>query len=85
VTRSTKQIGAVLAIIAMISFGAWPFWKNLYRQAATATLQARAKALVDAHPDLQPAWTIAMLDDVLTQSEATVIVEGAGEKVAPNE
>jgi hypothetical protein len=85
VTRSTKQLGAVLAILAMISFTAWPFWKYLYRQAATASLEARAKALVDAHPDLQPAWTIAMLDDILTQSEATIIVEGAGEKVTPNE
>lgn len=83
--RRTKQIGIVLALLAMVSFGAWPFWKYLYVKSASAALQSRTKALVDANQDLQPAWTIAMQDDVLTLGEAKVIVEGAGEKLTPDE
>jgi hypothetical protein len=48
-------------------------------------LQARTKTLVDSNPQLQLAWVVAMQDDVLTFSEAKVIVEGAGEKIAPDE
>lgn len=84
-TQSTKRIGVVLALVAMACFGAWPFYKYFNRQAASAALQARTKALVDAKPELQLAWTIALQDDVLTQDEAKVIVEGAGEKLAPEE
>lgn len=84
-TRSTKQIGVVLALVAMISFGAWPIWKYLYLRSVSPELFERTKALVEAHPDLKPAWTIAIQDDVLTADEARVIVEGAGEKLTPEE
>lgn len=84
-TARTKQVGAILALVAMVSFGAWPFWKYLYIKSASAALEQRVKTLVEANPDLQPAWTIAMQDEVLTWPEAKVIVEGAGEKVEPEE
>jgi hypothetical protein len=69
----------------MLCFGAWPFWKYLYFRSASADLLERTKVLVEAHPDLRPAWTIAMQDDVLTLDEAKVIVEGANETLAPEE
>jgi hypothetical protein len=69
----------------MISFGAWPIWKYLYLRSVSPELFERTKALVEAHPDLKPAWTIAIQDDVLTADEARVIVEGAGEKLTPEE
>ena len=36
---------------------------------------------VEKNPTLEPAWSIAMQDEVLTEPEAKVIVEAAGEKV----
>jgi hypothetical protein len=41
--------------------------------------------LVDKNPQLKPAWTIALQDDVLSVPEAIVIVEAAGDKVDPEE
>ena len=41
--------------------------------------------LVEKNPQLQPAWAIAMQDDVLTYPEAKIIIEAAGEKVEPQE
>jgi hypothetical protein len=35
---------------------------------------------VEAKPELQPAWDVALEDGVLTHGEAKVIVEAAGEK-----
>lgn len=84
-TRQTKQVGVVLALVAMISFGAWPFWKYMYHRQATAELQERTRALVDANPELKVAWIVAMQDDVLTEQEATAIVEGANDQAMPEE
>ncbi len=84
-TGQKKQVGAVLCLMAMAFFAGWPFWKWLNARAVSATLQARTKALVEKSPQLQPAWTIAMQDEVLTWPEAKVIVEAAGEKAEPGE
>jgi hypothetical protein len=85
VNRSTKQIGAVLALMAMAFFAGWPFWKWVDKKAASATLQARARTLAEKNPQLESAWKIAMLDDVLTEPEAKVIVEASGEKMESEE
>lgn len=77
----TKRVGVILAIVAMISFGAWPFWKALYFNSASAALQERASQLAESNPSLKTAWEIALLDGVLSQSEAELIVTGAGEKL----
>ena len=79
--RRTKQIGATFCLMAMAFFAGWPFWKWLNAKAVDATLRARTQALVEQNPELQPAWAIAIQDDVLTLPEAKVIVEAAGEKV----
>jgi len=68
-------------LMAMAFFAGWPFWKWLNMKAVDATLRARTQALVEKNPQLQPAWAIAIQDDVLTMPEAKVIVEAAGEKV----
>jgi hypothetical protein len=81
VTTQTKRLGVVLAIVAMVSFGAWPFWKALYFNSASAALQQRANELAEKNESLKTAWDIAMLDGVLSQPEAELIVIGAGEKI----
>ena len=83
--RQTKQIGAVLCLMAMAFFAGWPFWKWLSIRAVSPTLYARTKAVIEKNPQLQPAWAIAMQDEVLTYPEAKVIIEAAGEKVEPQE
>jgi hypothetical protein len=83
VNRSTKQIGVILCLMAMSFFAGWPFWKWLNARAVSRPLFDRAKTLVENHPALEPAWTIAMQDEVLTWSEAKVIAEAAGEKIEP--
>jgi hypothetical protein len=83
VTRRTKQIGVFLALAAMISFGAWPFWKYLYLRSASAAVQERTKALVDGDVHLRAAWTIAMQDGVLSEAEAAAIFEQAGATLPP--
>lgn len=80
-TPQTKRLGTILVIVAMISFAAWPFWKALYFNAASAALQERANKLAQKNPSLQTAWDVALTDGVLTQAEAKLIVEGAGEKL----
>lgn len=75
------KFGAILALVAIVSFCAWPLWDYLTVRAANAALQARTKALVDKHPELKPAWNIAMMDGKLTWAEAKEIVESKGEKV----
>ncbi len=82
--RRTKQIGVFLALAAIVAFAGWtPISKWLRVQAVSNSLHGRTKSLVEKNPQLQPAWAIAMQDDVLTLPEATVIVEAAGEKVEP--
>jgi hypothetical protein len=85
VTTQTKRLGVVLAIVAMVSFGAWPFWKALYFNSASAALQQRANELAEKNESLKTAWDIAMLDGVLSQPEAELIVIGAGEKLEAGE
>jgi hypothetical protein len=67
--------------MAMAFFAGWPFWSWLNAKAVSATLHARANALVEKNPQLEPAWAIALVDGVLTWPEAKVIVEAAGEKL----
>jgi hypothetical protein len=71
--------------MAMAFFAGWPFWKWVYVKSVSSSLHARTKALVEKNPQLQPAWVIAMQDNVLTLPEAKVIVEGAGEKIETEE
>lgn len=83
--RQTKQIGAVIGIVAIVFLATWPFWKSLYVRTASDALRARVQLLVEQNPQLQVAWDQALQDKVLTRPEATQIVEQAGEKVGPEE
>jgi hypothetical protein len=83
VSRQTKQFAIILCLVAMISFSIWPLWKWLSLKKANAALVERTRAAVEKHPELKPAWNIAMEDGVLTWSEAKEILEAAGEKVDP--
>jgi hypothetical protein len=85
VNNRTKQIGITLCLMAMAFFAGWPFWKWVDTRAVSATLRSKTQALVEKNPQLQPAWAIAMQDDVLSLPEAKVIVEAAGEKVDPED
>lgn len=80
-TRQQKQFGVILGLIAIVAFASWPFYKWLFIAKANDALRARTQAIVESKPELKPLWDDAMDDDVLTVSEATVIVEKAGEKV----
>jgi hypothetical protein len=71
--------------MAMAFFAGWPFWKWLDAKAVSAALRTRTETLVNKNPQLQPAWAIALQDEVLTWPEAKVIVEAAGEKVDAEE
>jgi hypothetical protein len=79
------KFAVTLCLVAIVSFSAWPLWKHLHVKRANAALEARTRALVEKHPELKPAWNIAMEDGVLTREEAKQIVEGAGEKLGPEE
>jgi hypothetical protein len=83
VSRQTKMFGAVLCLVAIVSFSLWPLWKWLSVRKASAALEERTRAAVEKHPELKPAWNIAMQDGVLTWEEAKEILEAAGEKVEP--
>lgn len=78
----TKKFAVTLALVAMISFVAWPLWQALFRKEANRTLQERVQALVAQSPQLKAALDVAMLDGVLTEPEAEIIVAGAGESAA---
>jgi hypothetical protein len=78
-----KTISAALCLIAMGFFAAWPVYKWLNAKAVNASIETRTKELVEQNPQLQPAWTIALQDGVLTYPEAKVIIEAAGEKIEP--
>lgn len=79
-TAETKKWGAILAIVAMISFGAWPIWKAMYFNAATPAIQERANQLAASNPSLKTALDVAMVDGILSQGEAELIVAGADKK-----
>lgn len=76
-----KWISVTLCLMAMAFFAGWPFWKWIDKRAASTTVRARTEALVEKNPQLKPAWIIALQDDVLTEPEARVIVEAAGEQL----
>jgi hypothetical protein len=81
VTIGKNRFFVILALVAIVSFTAWPFWRWLSVKTASAALQAKAKSIVEKNPQLQPAWEIAMQDEVLTWPEVKVIIEAAGERV----
>ena len=83
--QQMMKFGAILCLVAIVSFSIWPFWQWLTVKKANAALVARTKALVEKHPELKPAWNIAMQDGVLTWDEAKEIIEGAGEKLEPEQ
>jgi hypothetical protein len=85
VSPNAKRFGAVMCLMAMAFFAGWPFWSWLNARAVSAQLRARTEALVDRNPHLQPAWAIAIEDDVLTLPESKVIIEAAGEKLDAGE
>jgi hypothetical protein len=80
-SRGTRLFAAILCLVAIASFAAYPFWKRLKLQPVSAALYERTKALVDKNPRLKPEWDKAMEDGVLTFPEAKHIIESAGEKV----
>jgi hypothetical protein len=83
--RRIRMWGAVLCLMAMVFFVSWPVWKGIKFKSVSAATYARTKAAVEKNPRLQPAWDIALQDDVLTWAEAKVILESAGEKAEPDE
>jgi hypothetical protein len=83
VNRRFIMTGAILGLVAMVFFVAWPVWKWIVFKPVSATVYARTKAAVEKNPRLQPAWDIALQDGVLTWPEAKVILESAGEKAEP--
>ena len=82
-SRRWKVIGAIVCLIAIVSFASWPLWKKLLLKEASARLYEKTKAVVDKNPQLKPAWDKALEDGVLTTSEAKEILEKAGEKPDP--
>ena len=85
-SRRTKTIWAVLALVAMASFiMAWPLYKKLSLKPVSASLLERTKKVVEKNPQLQPDWDRAMEDGVLTWPEANAILEKAGEKAEPED
>jgi hypothetical protein len=78
-------IGAILVILALIPFLAWPLWKRLTPKPVSPALFERTKAAVEKNPQLRPEWDKAMEDGVLTWSEANAILEKAGEKAEPED
>jgi hypothetical protein len=81
VNQRAKHVAVTLCLMAMAAFAAWPVWQWLSVKAVKRSLHQRTQALVEKHPQLQPAWAIAMQDNTLTLAEAKVIVEAAGEKI----
>ena len=83
--KQTKKFGVILCLVAMASFVAWPFWQWLITEEANRAMQERAQALAAKDPQLKAAWDIAMLDGVLSEPEAKIIVESAGEPLGTEE
>jgi hypothetical protein len=83
VNRSFMQVGAVLGLISIVFFTAWPIWKWIKFPPASAALYARVQAQVQKEPKLKLAWDVALQDEVLTHQEAKAIMESVGEKVEP--
>jgi len=83
--RRFVALSAVLCLVAMVFFVSWPLWKAIKFKPVNAATYARTKAAVEKNPRLQPAWDIALQDDVLTWPEAKVILQSAGEKAESDE
>ena len=83
--RRTIRFGAILCLVAILSFLAWPFWHWQKNKAVSAKLYERTRAAVEKNPRLQPAWEIALQDGVLTWPEVKVILDSAGEHAEPEE
>jgi hypothetical protein len=83
--RRTMLVGAILCMMAMVFFAAWPVWHWIENKPVSAALYERTRAAVEKNPRLKPAWDIALQDGVLTRFEARVILESAGEKLGPQE
>jgi hypothetical protein len=77
------MVGVALGLVAMVFFASWPIWKWIMFKPVSAAVYERTKAAVDKHPELKPAWDIALQDDVLTWPEAKVILDAA-EKAEPD-
>lgn len=82
-SRRAKSILVILALVAIVSFSAWPIYKKIMFRQASAALQARTQALVDKNPQLKADWDKAMEDGALSIPEANAILEKAGEKPDP--
>jgi hypothetical protein len=80
-SRRSKQIWAVLGLVAMVCFtAAWPAYKKLSVKPVSASLMEKTKKVVEKNPQLQPDCERAMEDGVLAWPEAKPILEKAGEK-----
>jgi hypothetical protein len=85
-SRRTKQIVAIVALLAMTMFiVAWPIYKKRSLRAVSAALMERTKKVVEKNPQLQADWNKAMEDGVLTWPEANAILEKVGEKAEPED
>jgi hypothetical protein len=85
VTRRNKQIAAVVCLVAIVGFTAWPLYKWLYVRTASDALYERTRSLVEKNPRLKPSWDKALEDGELTRDEAKGIVEQAGETLGPDD
>ena len=83
--RKFMTVGAILGLVAMVFFISWPVWKWIKFKPVSARTYERTKLAVEKNPQLKPAWDIALQDGVLTQEEAKVILESAGEKAEPEQ
>jgi hypothetical protein len=85
-SRRSKQVWAILAVVAMACFIAgWPLYQKYSLRAVNASLLERTKKVVEQNPQLQPDWDKAMEDGVLTWPEAKAILEKAGAKAEPED
>lgn len=78
----TKKFALTMALVAMFSFMAWPLWQAIITKEANRELQERVQALAASDPQLKAALDVALLDGVLTEPEAEIIVKGAGTPTA---
>ncbi len=71
----TKKFAVTLALVAMLSFIAWPLWQAIITKEANRELQAQVQALAAKDPQLKAALDVALLDGVLTEAEAEIIIK----------
>jgi hypothetical protein len=77
--RTTKQVGAVLALLAMFVFAAWPLGKWLHVKNVDALTRARVESLVAGKPEFLPALQAALENGDLSEDEARVLFALFGE------